>query len=430
MSAAMTPAESVEYLLSLQTTGVKLGLDTMRELCRRLGHPERAVPAVHIAGTNGKGSTAALVEAALRAAGYRTALYTSPHLVRFAERIRVAGQEIPDATLAARVSALRPVLEKLARAGRHATFFEATTALAFEHFRAERAAIAVIETGLGGRLDSTNVLTTPTATAITSIGFDHMEFLGPTLESIAAEKAGILKRGVPAVLGPLLPVARAVIEARAQEIGAPLAETAPAESPAWDPTRRLTTFRWRGKPFAVALPGLHQAANAALALDLLRVLSSRGWDIPETAIRRGFETVRWPARFEILAHDPPVVLDGGHNPDGIARTLETWLTCFGTPPGRIIFGCMKDKDAATMLAPLTACGAEILLVPVQSPRSAAPESLIAHAGPRASVSTLAQAFTLTQSSPHPAGTLILGSLYLAGEWSALRAGSPHQLALN
>jgi dihydrofolate synthase/folylpolyglutamate synthase len=429
MSAAMTPAECVEYLLSLQASGVKLGLDTMKALCQRLGHPERAVPAVHIAGTNGKGSTAALVEAALRAAGYRTALYTSPHLVRFAERIRVAGREIPDSALAARVTALRPVLEKLARTGHHATFFEATTALAFEHFRAERAAIAVVETGLGGRLDSTNVLS-PAATAITSIGLDHMEFLGPTLESIAAEKAGILKRGVPAVLGPLPPAARAVIEARALEIGAPLAETAPAESPAWDPVRRLTTFRWRGTPFAVALPGLHQAANAALALDLLRVLSTHGWDLPGAAVRRAFETVRWPARFEILAHDPPLVLDGGHNPEGIARALETWLTCFGAPPGRIVFGCMKDKDAAAMLAPLAATGAELLLVPVQSHRTAAPESLIAHAGPRATASTLAQAFAQARSAPHPAGTLVLGSVYLAGEWSALHAGSPHQLALN
>lgn len=429
MSAAMTPAECVEYLLSLQASGVKLGLDTMKALCQRLGHPERAVPAVHIAGTNGKGSTAALVEAALRAAGYRTALYTSPHLVRFAERIRVAGREIPDSALAARVTALRPVLEKLARAGQHATFFEATTALAFEHFRAERAAIAVVETGLGGRLDSTNVLT-PAAAAITSIGLDHMEFLGPTLESIAAEKAGILKRGVPAVLGPLPPAARAVIEARAREIGAPLAETAPAESPAWDPVRRLTTFRWRGTPFAVALPGLHQAANAALALDLLRVLSTRGWDLPGAAVRRAFETVRWPARFEILSPTPPLVLDGGHNPEGIARALETWLTCFGTPPGRIVFGCMKDKDAAAMLAPLAATGAELLLVPVQSPRTAAPGSLIAHAGPRATASTVALAFAQARSAPHPAGTLVLGSLYLAGEWSALHAGSPHQLALN
>lgn len=428
----MTPAESVQYLLSLQATGIKLGLDTMQKLCRRLGHPERATPAVHIAGTNGKGSTAALVEAALRAAGYRTALYTSPHLVCFAERIRVAGREISEDVLAQRVTTLRPVLEKLACTGHHATFFEATTALAFEHFRAERAAIAVIETGLGGRLDSTNVLppATTAVTAITSIGLDHMEFLGHTLESIAAEKAGILKPGVPAVLGPIAPGPRAVIEARAAAIGAPLAETGAPSSIAWDSARGLTTFRWRGAAYAVRLPGPHQAANAALALDILRQLAARGWDLPGAAVRRAFETIHWPARFEILAQDPPLVLDGAHNPDGAALALETWRFCFGADPGRIVFGCMKDKDATAMLAPLAATGAEILLVPVHSPRSADPASLLPAAGTRARTTTLAGAFEVAHTQPHPAGTLVLGSLYLAGEWSALHASSPHQLALN
>lgn len=425
----MTASASIEYLLSLQTSGIKLGLRTIRALCQRLGHPERAFPAIHLAGTNGKGSTAALLEAALRAAGYRTALYTSPHLVRFAERIRVAGREIPDDALAARVAELRPLIDQLTRQGLHPTFFEATTALAFAHFRAERAAIAVIETGLGGRLDSTNVLI-PAVTAITSIGLDHMEFLGPTLEAIAAEKAGILKPRVPALLGPIPEPARSVITTRARQIGAPLIDTAPAENPAWDPATRRTTFHWRGSSWAVPLPGTHQAANAALALDILRTLASLGWDLPAAAIRRGFDHAQWPARFEFLAHDPPLVLDGGHNPDGIARALATWLECHPHPPGRILFGCMKDKDASAMLAPLAATEAELWLLPIASPRGADPATLLPAAGPRARTITFDEAWQAHHRTPHPDGTLLLGSLYLAGQWRARHHGHPHQLALN
>lgn len=425
----MTVATAVEFLLSLQHSGIKLGLETMRELCHRLGHPEKAFPSIHIAGTNGKGSTAALVEAALRACGYRTGLYTSPHLIRFSERVRVAGREISDAALAERVAELRPIIEKLQRQGRHPTFFEATTALAFSHFRTERTTIAVIETGMGGRLDSTNVIH-PAVTAITSIGYDHMEYLGPTLQAIAAEKAGILKRGVPAVLGTIPDPARAVILQRAHEVKARPVETAPAESPCWDAAQHRTVFTWRGQSWSIPLAGRHQATNAALALDILRTLAGIGWELPAASVRRGLEHAQWPARFEFLSHCPAMVIDGGHNPDGIHRALETWQECHARPPGRILFGCMKDKDAASMLGPITATGAELWLLPVASPRGADPHDLAALAGGSTRVMNFEEAWDAHHSCPHPEGTLLLGSLYLAGQWRARHYHRIHQLDLN
>jgi dihydrofolate synthase/folylpolyglutamate synthase len=427
----MTSAESVDYLLSLQASGIKLGLETMERLCARLGHPERTFPSVHIAGTNGKGSVAALVEAGLRASGYRTGLYTSPHLVRFSERIRVGGREIPEADLVERVGRIRAFVESLERQGVKPTFFEATTALAFDRFRAERVAIAVVETGLGGRLDSTNVLL-PQVTAITGIGFDHMEYLGHTLEAIAAEKAGILKPGVPVVLGRLPAEARGVIEARAREIGAPLWESEPPGEVAWDASALVQHFRWRGSRYAIRLPGGHQADNAVVALEVLRVLAGRGWELRGDAVRRSFAQTVWPARFEILSTEPWLVLDGGHNPDGVRRALETWFDCRGQPPGRIVFGCMKDKNVSAMLEPLVASGAELVFVPVSSPRSAEPQALAEAVPPGVAVSvrSVEAAFQWQQTTPDPRGTLVLGSLYLAGEWMALRSRQPHQLALN
>lgn len=428
----MTLAESVEYLFSLQSTGIKLGLDTMRRLCEALGHPEKSVPCVHLAGTNGKGSTAALVEAGLRASGYRTGLYTSPHLVRFAERIRVAGREIPDAELARRIGELRPVLEGLATRGARATFFEATTALAFAYFRDERAAITVLETGLGGRLDSTNVCT-PAVTAVTSIGFDHMEFLGDTLEKIAFEKAGIFKPGVPAVVAPLPEDAMRVVRERADEVGAPWIACPEVEATAWDPATGCQTLRWNGVELAVSLPGPHQARNAVTALEILRALGGLGWEVRFNRVRTAWRSVAWPARFEILSRNPPLVLDGGHNAEGVRCALAAWKSCFGGHPGRIVFGCMKDKEADLMVAELAAGGGECWLVPVTSPRSADPQQLAAAAtGARElrAWASLAEAREAALTTPHPEGTLVLGSLYLAGEWKALATGTGHQLKLN
>jgi dihydrofolate synthase/folylpolyglutamate synthase len=322
------------------------------------------------------------------------------------------------------------VIEKLARQGCQITFFEATTALAFTHFRDERAALAVLETGLGGRLDSTNVVD-PVATAITSIGFDHMEFLGDTLGQIAGEKAGILKPGVPAVLGPMDGEARSVIESRAQEVGAVLVDAVRPERVAWDAARSRQVFRWRGVDYALRLAGAHQAENAAIALELVRQLAGRGWEVRGDAVKRALDSAVWPARFEIVQAAPPLVLDGGHNREGLRTALETWRQCFGAAPGRIVFGCMKDKPVAEMLGVLRASGAELVFVPVRSPRSADPAELAREAGGAArDLPSVAEAHAMTARDPHPDGTLVLGSLYLAGEWMARHQGRAHQLDLN
>lgn len=427
----MTPAESVQYLLSLQSAGIKLGLENMQRLCAALGHPERGTEFVHIAGTNGKGSVAAMLESILRAAGFRTGLYTSPHLVDFGERIRLSGTPLAQAALAERVGQLRPVLEKLAAEGVHATFFEATTALAFMEFREYRPDIVVLETGLGGRLDSTNVVD-PVATAITGIGLDHREFLGATIAEIAGEKAGIIKPGRPLVMGRMPVAAREVILARARELGAPVTFAGEGTPSHWDGKTCLQWLTWEGKEYATRLAGRHQAANASVVLALAGLLRARGRVIPEEAVVKGLAEVVWPARFEILRDRPPLVLDGGHNEDGLHTALDVWQDCFGGLPGTVLFGCMRDKDVPAMVSALDLPGMTVELVPVTSPRSADPGQLAAlFRNARTLVhASLQEAHQKWAGAPDPRGTLVLGSLYLAGEWKSLAESRPHQLGLN
>jgi len=427
----MTPAQSIHYLLSLQPTGIKLGLENMRRLCAELGHPERGGEFVHIAGTNGKGSVAAMLESILRAAGFRTGLYTSPHLVDFGERIRLSGKPLGHADLAAGVDRLRPVLEKLAGLDVRATFFEATTALAFLEFREYRPDMVVLETGLGGRLDSTNVVD-PVATAITGIGVDHREFLGSTIAEIAGEKAGIIKAGRPLVMGRMPDAAREVIIARAGQLGAPVTAAGEGTPTHWDRQKRLQWLTWKGREYATGLAGKHQAANASVVLELVDLLRARGRDIPEEAVVRGLAEVVWPARFEILQNQPPLVLDGGHNEDGLRSALEVWGECFGGLPGTVLFGCMRDKDLSAMVSTLDLSGMTVELVPVSSPRSADPGHLAAlFRNARTLVhASLYDAYEKWTKAPDPGGTLVLGSLYLAGEWKSLAESRPHQLGLN
>jgi dihydrofolate synthase / folylpolyglutamate synthase len=427
----MTPEESIHYLLSLQPSGIKLGLENMRRLCAELEHPEKELRCIHIAGTNGKGSVAAMMESVLRQSGYRTGLYTSPHLIDFSERIRVDGKPLDSTVLAERVTELRSVVEKLAQAGVQVTFFEATTALAFAVFRDERLDWVVLETGLGGRLDSTNVVV-PVVTAITSIGMDHMEYLGSTLAEIAGEKAGILKSGCPLVLGVMGAEARDVIRARAESLGVEVVEPGDGLPVVWDGARHRMSVTWRDKTYDIGLVGQHQAANAAVALGMIERLRTMGHELPESGVREGLSGVVWPGRFEILQDNPSLVLDGGHNPAGLAVALEAWRDCFGGLPGRIVFGCMRDKAVESMIRLLDLPGVNVWLVPVGSPRTADPRSLsslLRKASTRV-FDDLAVAYQAAMDHPEPEGTLVLGSLYLAGEWKALSESRGHQLGLN
>lgn len=341
----MTPEESLAYLYGLQQFGIKLGLDNIRTLLKRLGSPEAGLRCVHVAGTNGKGSVSALLAEILRHSGERVGLYTSPHLHCFSERLRINGIPLD-------LEALPRLVERVrqAAAGLPATFFEATTALALLAFREAGATAAVLETGLGGRLDATNAVT-PELTVITPVSFDHREHLGATLAEIAAEKAGIIKPGVPVVVGRQEDEARAVIEAAAAAAGAPLWSA--GRDYRWDGTAGAMHFSAPGCELSdldCALAGRHQLANYALALAGAARLRRNGWAIPDSALRRAGATTRWPGRLEWWS-EPGVLLDGAHNAAG-AEALAGYLVERGVGALRLVTGLSGQRRPAEVLDPL------------------------------------------------------------------------------
>ncbi len=354
------------YLFGLEQFGIKFGLENISTLVSALGHPERAFATIHVAGTNGKGSVVAMVDAALRAAGHRSARYTSPHLVDLTERFVIDGQPVARDRLAEVVSDLRDVIERLRRDGALAvqpTFFEVTTAAAFETFRRAGVDVAVLEVGLGGRLDATNVVA-PLATAITSIDFDHQKFLGHTLREIAFEKAGIVKPSVPLVIGELHPEAGAAIEEVARQRQAPVIRAAR------DDVRGLT----------VGLRGAHQQINAAVAMRLLQVADRSGLSVGCAAVGEGLADPHWPGRLDLrrLPGDRELLLDAAHNPAG-ARALASYLKapCEAAPP--LVFAAMRDKDSAGMLRELLPVISRVVFTRASNPRSADPHDLAARA---------------------------------------------------
>lgn len=324
---------SVSYLYSLQRFGMKFGLRNIRVLLRTVGNPHRKIRTVHVAGTNGKGSTSAMIAAIYRAAGYRVGLYTSPHLVRFNERIRINGHDIVDNDIARIVRTLRPAIEKT-----QATFFEAATAVAFRYFAERNVDIAVIETGLGGRLDATNVVR-PLVSVITSIGKDHTEQLGKSYASIAREKAGIIKSAVPVVVGKIHGTALTEIRKKAAVQRSPLLVSRTIALPA---------------DVSLQLRGSYQSDNARCAVAAVAVTAGK-FLIGDKAVKAGLEnTMEYSGlrgRCEIVRHSPTVILDVAHNPDGI-RALVGQLKSIAVKKFIVVFGVMKDKDYASMLREL------------------------------------------------------------------------------
>ena len=307
----MTIEEARTLIRGVEWRGSRPGLSRVRELLHRIGDPQDTLQFVHIAGTNGKGSTAAMLAAVLQAAGYTTGLFTSPFLEQFAERMQVNGQPIPDAELAAACETLQPCIAAM---DDQPTEFELVTAAAMLWFQRRGCDIVVLEVGLGGRLDATNVIGAPACAVITNIGLDHTEILGDTLAQIAREKAGILKPGTRAVSYPQVPEVRAVLRGTCARLGIPLTE---ADADAIEPLRDSVdgqTFSYRGAVYDLPLLGRHQLRNAAVALETVAALRARGWRIPDAAVHAGLAQVRWPARFEVLRRAPWFVLDGGHNP--------------------------------------------------------------------------------------------------------------------
>jgi dihydrofolate synthase/folylpolyglutamate synthase len=349
---------TLEYLYGLQKFGIKLGLHNIRAILRSLGHPEKRFPSVHVAGTNGKGSTSSMIASVLTAAGYRVGLYTSPHLIRFNERIRINGKMISDADLVRYTDKVRPAVEK-----NRATFFEATTAIAFQYFADRAVDIAVIETGLGGRFDATNTLM-PLVSVITSISKDHTQQLGKTIAAIAAEKGGIIKRRVPCVYGGGNVAAKKVLRTIAATKESPFLVrsecTVILKATHVIDGERLTLLTERAlyENVLVSLPGAYQRENYAAAILALEILGAKGFLVNAKELRRGMGNI---ARFtglrgrcECLRREPLVLLDVAHNPDALTRLLAL-LGAVPYTKLRVVFGVMKDKDyrsMAALLAPL------------------------------------------------------------------------------
>jgi len=364
----MTYSSAVAYLYGLQKHGIKLGLETMTTLLARLGDPHRRYLTLHIAGTNGKGSTAAIAAAMLQAAGYRVGLYTSPHLVDFRERIRVDGRMIPESE----VGRLTELVRRAERSDLTPTFFEATTAMAFQYFSDTQADVAVLEVGLGGRFDATN-LVEPMACAITTIALDHQEYLGETLSAIAFEKAGIIKPKVPVVLGWIEGEALRTIEQVAQDRAAPLFRL--HEQFKTSGTTERFSYTSEGMQYAdlcCALAGAHQLHNAACAMALLEAADGCGIRMPEQAIRKGLASVHWEGRLEEVAQHPTVWLDGAHNPAAAAALAEYFASFrLAHPASRVILvlGMMRDKDHRGFAEALKGTVDHVVLTQADMPRA-------------------------------------------------------------
>ena len=376
-------------------------LGRMRELLARLGDPHIGLPTVHVAGTKGKGSTAAMIAAALSAAGHSTGLFSSPHLNRVEERFAVDGQPCTEAEFVELVERLRPVAlqmdaEAARQQGAGPTYFELTTALALLHFRRRGVAAAVLEVGMGGRLDSTNVVT-PAVSVITSISFDHMKQLGHTLAAIAGEKAGIIKPGVPVVSGVTQDEPRVVIERIAAERGSRIMQLGRDFSFTYQPPKHLDAAAALGRidftlrneageqslhGVELGLLGSHQGANAAVVLATLAELRTRGWKLPEEAVRRGLASVRWPARVEVVSRRPVVVIDAAHNGASIEALLTTLDESFLPRRRGLIFATTKEKDLTGMLGQLLPKFDRVIFTRYRNnPRGVPPEELLELDGP-------------------------------------------------
>jgi dihydrofolate synthase/folylpolyglutamate synthase len=454
-----------ERMQSLPCFEEAFKLDRMRELLRRLGNPQDILPIVHVAGTKGKGSTAAMLAAVLSAAGYQTGLFSSPHLDRVEERMAIDGCPCSADELVDLVDIVRPTVADLDRAAERRgsaeqgppelgpTYFELTTAMALMHFVRRKVDVAVLEVGLGGRLDSTNVCR-PVVAIITSISFDHTQQLGHTLAAIAAEKAGILKPGVPVVSGVTDEEPREVIRQIARRNGCRLVECGIDFDFAYDPARHVeraasrghVDFRYgadsdnSGRTYhydrvPLALLGRHQAANAAVAMAALEELRQAGWNIPETAVRTGFAEVVWPARVEVVARRPTVVLDAAHNAASIAALLDVLEESFLVRRRLLIFATTREKDLRGMLGHLLGRFDEVVFtLYLNNPRAVPPQELQALAteisGQRHAIcSEPADAWDAVRRLARPDDLIcITGSFFIAAEMRRQLASRPFPLA--
>ncbi len=368
----MKEREVMEYIEKLSGQGIVPGLDSVRELCRRLGDPQKALRFVHVAGTNGKGSVSAYIGSVLKCAGYRVGRYISPVIFEYRERIQVNDRNITREALCRLMEQVKKACDEMASEGlQQPTAFEAETALGFLYFREKCCDIVVLETGMGGLLDATNVVDSTVLAVLTSISRDHMKFLGNTLAQIAAQKAGILKPGVPAVSGRQAPEAQEVIARRAVDLGCPYTVAEPSQITAVKYGLERQRFTYGGyEGLEITLAGRYQVENAALAVEALGILGQCGFPVTEQRLRQGLAQARWPGRFTVAGRKPYFILDGAHNEDGAKRLAESVEFYFTNRKIIYIMGVLKDKEYGKMLAVTQGLADQIITVtPPENPRA-------------------------------------------------------------
>ena len=414
----MSYEETLAYIHSVKWQGSKPGLSRTRALLSALGNPERQLRFVHIAGTNGKGSTAACIASCLQAAGWRVGLYTSPYINRFNERMQVNGVPISDEDLETLVDRIRPIANALTDSP---TEFELITALGFLYFLQMHCDIVVLEVGLGGALDSTNVIPAPEAAVITALGLDHTAVLGDTIQDVARAKAGIIKAGAPVITYGGVPEADAVIAAVCKEQGCSLYPVDFSQLTLLPSDLSGSRFSF-GNLSNLTLPllGSYQPKNAAVAITTLKVLDKQGWHISDAAIREGLRTVQWPGRFELLRTDPPFLLDGSHNPHGMRATAQSLQDRFPQQKFTFLISVMADKDVTGILTPILPLAKEFVTVRANLPRAMPAEELaariIALGGTAQAAPSISAGVALAQSLAGAHGpSCALGTLYFSAD---------------
>ena len=421
----MTPEEALTYIHSVCWKGSIPGLGRTQELLQKMGNPQNQLQFVHIAGTNGKGSTAAMTASILRKAGYCTGLYTSPYIFRFHERMQVDGQCISDEELAEITEFVKPLAESMED---HPTEFELVTCIAMEYFKRHHCDVVSLEVGMGGELDSTNVIQSPLVAVLTNIGLDHTEFLGDTLEKICETKSKIIKPGTIAVTYREKPSVEAVIEARCKEVGA---KWMPAD---FDSIHLVSAslegqvFDW-GPYLWIHLPllGKHQLYNAAVVLTIVKALRERGLTISDEAMREGIASVSWPGRFELVARNPLFIVDGGHNPQCIEALVNNVRDYLGGKRLTILTGVLADKDYSDMYQDMAQYAAEFVTVTPPNPRALPAQELKTYlerfGKPVTACDTVAEGVALAKKLAGADGVVLAyGSLYMVGDIEAAARG--------
>ena len=412
----MNYTECLEYIHGISWSFCKPGLERIGELCERLGHPEKKLRFVHVAGTNGKGSFSAMMSSILVAHGYKVGLYTSPYIKVFNERMQINGENISDEELIEITERVRPIADAMTD---KPTEFELITAIAFEYFMVNGCDIVVLEAGMGGRLDSTNIIERSLLSVITGIALDHTAFLGDTVEKIAAEKAGIIKVGCPVLFGGTDKSAEKVISERAKDLEVDFCVTDYSKISSLEMTLEGSRFDFgEHKNISIALLGAYQPRNAASVLTAVDMLRENGLDISEGAVKIGLKNAKWQARFEVLSKDPLVIFDGAHNPQGIAAAVESIKLYFGDKKVYLMTGVLRDKDYTAIANDLATVASKAFTLTPDNPRALSAKEyadVLSNAGIEAYPSgSIQEAYTRAKDAArnNKVPLICLGSLYV------------------